>query len=95
MCSLLVRISASRNASSAPTRWARSTQYEGAKVLDEFGRQAIVPDEKPHVDGTVERVEEEVEICVFAQLPACNPFTEGAVGFAAPRPQEPLSEGFD
>lgn len=52
-----------------------------------------MPYEESHVDGSVERIKEQVHVHVMAQLAAQNPAAERGVGLAAARPEEAFAEG--
>jgi len=46
----------------------RATQHEFTQMIDEARVQAAVAYEKSHVDGAVERIEEQVEIRPLTQF---------------------------
>lgn len=83
------------NTGAVPTCGPRSAQNQSTQVFDEFGCQAIVLDEKAHVDRTVERIKKEVEIRVLAEFSAGDCPTKSPVGLATPRPEEAFAERFD
>ncbi len=66
-----------------------------AQLLDELLSQLIMLQEKPHVNGSIEGIEQKVEVCVSGEFPPGDPSPQGTVGFAAARPQETFAEGLD
>jgi len=73
----------------------RSTQHQFAKAVDKVRRQTIMPNQESHVDWSVERIEEQVQVLIFGQFATLNPPAEGDVGFSSAGPEEALSEGGD
>ena len=54
-----------------------------------------MPDQKPHVDGAVERIEHEVEIEIRGQFAARDSAAQGGVGLGPARLQKAFAEGVD
>ena len=52
-----------------------------------------MPDKKPHVDGSVERIEKQIQIGVLAQFAAPNSAAKRSVSILASRPHEALAKG--
>src|SRR5579863_1281376 len=74
---------------------ARARQHERAQMVNEFRSQAIVLDQEAHVDGAVERIEDEVQIRILAEFAAADGAAEGGVSFAAARPQKAIAKRGD
>ncbi len=54
-----------------------------------------MPYEEAHVDGSVERIQEQVQVLVRPEFTALNPAAERSVGLPPARPQEAFAEGGD
>lgn len=70
-------------------------EYESADLVGEIFAEFGVADEEAHVDGSVERVEDEIEIAVERKLAAIDAALQCFVGAFAAGPEEALAEGFD
>src|ERR1700733_16311912 len=66
-----------------------------AQTVNEFGSQLIMANEKSHVDGTVERIENQIHVHILPQLAAEDPTAERGVGFLTPRLQETFAKSCD
>src|SRR5271169_235135 len=69
-----------------------AAQNQFTKTVDKVGRQPVMPYEEPHVDGSVEGIQNEIHVDIFAQFAAQNPALERGVSLPAARPEEALAE---
>src|SRR5579864_5467907 len=72
-----------------------SCQHECAKTIHKLRGQAIMLNEKSHVDGAVQRVKKQIGIKVPPQLAAFDAPAKSRVRFSTAGPQEALAESFD
>src|SRR5215472_1563210 len=72
-----------------------SAKHQTAEVLHEFLGKAVLPDEKAHVYGAVERIEDQVEIGMAGQFSAIHSALQCGVRFEAAGPDKALSKGFN
>src|SRR6202041_2486236 len=72
-----------------------SAEHEIAKTVDKVRSETVVPYEEAHVDGSVERIEEQVQVDVAAQFAAQNPAPQCSVCLLPGRQEERSAERGD
>src|ERR1700723_4159911 len=72
-----------------------SPQRQFAQTVNEVGSQLIMANEKSHVDGTVERIENQIHVHIPPELAAEDPTAQRGIGFLTPRLQEAFAKSCD
>ena len=91
-------LASSRDAIARPAGARRGicpAENEGTQSIHEIRSQAIVLDQKSHVDRAVEGIEDQIQIDISAELATAHTAFQSSVGLVTARPQEAVAEGGD